>query len=264
MVAEKDKLKHFLAVGKSVESSAAAMELIRTATAEPGMLAFQELSVLPAVRALSSSEDADCRVMFNLLLVFAYGTWSSYKKEGGRLPPISPEQQRKLRQLSVITLAEQNKVLPYAMLMSELDLKDIRELEDFIINDCIYTGVLVGKLDQKLRYLEVECAVGRDVHPNQLDEIVTSLESWLGSSDELLEAIQGQLDWANQTSQARAMHKTQVNMRIEEVKKNIRTELELRGAAQQDAMMTDSTGPGLDMMDEDPRDPRSVRSKRRR
>ena len=33
---------------------------------------------------------------------------------------------------------------------------------------------------------------------------------------------------------------------------------------QQDAMMTDSQGPGLDMMDEDIRDPRSVRSKRRR
>ena len=259
-VSSANKLEHFLAVGRSVESSADAMELIRTATAEPGMLAFQELSELPAVKALEKSEDAACRAMFNLLLTFTYGTWSSYQKDQAQLPPISPAHQLKLRQLSVITLAEQKKVLPYALLMSELGLSDVRELEDFIINNCIYKGALVGKLDQKQRYLEVEYAVGRDVHPDQLDGIISSLEGWLGISDDLLRTIQSQLTWATNTTQERAMHKDEVAKRIEEVKKNIRTEIELRGA-QQDAMMTDQTS-ALDLMDEDR--PGSIRSKRRR
>ena len=149
-----NKLEHFLAVGRTVESSAAAMELVRTATAEPGMLAFQELSELPAVRALETSDDAG-RAMYNLLLIFAYGTYLDYKKEQARLPQISPAHQLKLRQLSVITLAEQKKVLPYSLLMSELELSDVRELEDFLINHCMYTGSLSGKLDQRQRVLEV-------------------------------------------------------------------------------------------------------------
>ena len=263
-VSSANKLEHFLAVGKSVESSAAAMELIRTATAEPGMLAFQELSELPAVRSLEKSEDPECRAMFALLLTFAYGTWSSFQSSRSQLPPITPAHQLKLKQLSVITLAEQTKVLPYARLMSELELSDVRELEDFIINHCIYTGALSGKLDQKQRVLEVESAVGRDVHPDKLGEIVSCLEGWLQISDDLLTSIQSQLDWANRTSLARQEQKNKVTRRIEEVKKNLRTELELRGA-QQDAMMTDSGGQGFDMMDEDHRqDARSVRSKRRR
>ena len=36
-------LDHFLSVGKTVQSNEAAKDLIRAATAEPGILAFQEL-----------------------------------------------------------------------------------------------------------------------------------------------------------------------------------------------------------------------------
>ena len=150
-----NKLEHFLAVGRTVESSAAAMELIRTATAEPGLLAFQELSELPAVKALAEAESQEARATFNLLLTFAYGTWSSYVRDQSQLPSISPAHELKLKQLSVITLAERNKSLPYSLLMSELELKDVRELEDFLINNCMYTGSLSGKLDQKQRVLEV-------------------------------------------------------------------------------------------------------------
>ncbi|VVB04686.1 unnamed protein product [Arabis nemorensis] len=45
----------------------------------------------------------------------------------------------KIKQLTVLTLAESNKVLPYDTLMVELDVTNVRELEDFLINECMYT-----------------------------------------------------------------------------------------------------------------------------
>ena len=55
-----------------------------------------------------------------------------------RIPQLSPDQILKLKQLTVLTLAESNKVLPYDTLMVELDVTNVRELEDFLINDCMY------------------------------------------------------------------------------------------------------------------------------
>ena len=52
--------------------------------------------------------------------------------------------------------------LGYSELMSVLQIKDIRELEDSII-DCIYAGLLNGKLDQKNQLLHVHSTFGRDV-----------------------------------------------------------------------------------------------------
>jgi COP9 signalosome complex subunit 7 len=255
-----NKLEHFLAVGRTVESSAAAMELIRTATAEPGLLAFQELSELPAVKALAKAESQEARAMFNLLLTFAYGTWSSYVREQSQLPSISPAHELKLKQLSMITLAEQNKALPYSLLMSELEVKDVRELEDFLINNCMYPGCLSGKLDQKQRVLEIEYAVGRDVSREQLDELISSLEDWLGVSDNLLQTIQSQLDWASATAQAKLLRQKEIAEKVKDVKKNIRTEIEMRGQTQDTTMAEQS--PGVDAMDEDR--PGSTRTKRRR
>ncbi|RZR79407.1 hypothetical protein BHM03_00005124, partial [Ensete ventricosum] len=67
------------------------------------------------------------------------------------LPALVPDQVRKLKQLTVLTLAETEKVLmayefvvlsylvlPYDQLMEELDVSNVRELEDFLINECMY------------------------------------------------------------------------------------------------------------------------------
>uniref|UniRef100_A0A7S1HS12 PCI domain-containing protein n=1 Tax=Phaeocystis cordata TaxID=118079 RepID=A0A7S1HS12_9EUKA len=256
-------LDHFLSVGKTVQSNEAAKDLIRAATAEPGILAFQEISELPAVRALEASDDPECRGMFKLLQCFAYGTFSTYREQRERegLPSISAAHELKLRQLTVVTLADGLKVLPYSLLMRELALNDVRELEDFLINECIYTGALSGKLDQRQGLFEVEYAAGRDIRPEKVDDIIAALEDWLGASDALLGTIQGQMGWAEQQVLAKKAHAREVREKVDKVKKNIRTELELRG--QQDAMMTEPGLGGSGAMDED-RMHGSTRSKRRR
>lgn len=47
--------------------------------------------------------------------------------------------EKKLRHLTILTLATQQKTLPYDDLMTELDLKNVRHLEDLII-EAIYAG----------------------------------------------------------------------------------------------------------------------------
>jgi len=56
----------------------------------------------------------------------------------------------------------------------------VRELEDLII-EAIYQKIILGKLDQKTRALEVEFAIGRDIRPGQIDEMILVLQNWSGS-----------------------------------------------------------------------------------
>jgi len=271
-----NKVERFVGLVRTAKTDDEVVELIMAATSEPGVIAFQELIELPQVQSLQNSANSSCKAAYRLLLVFAYGTWSSYLREQAQLPSVSPDHQLKLKQLSVITLAEKSKILPYELLMSELGLGDVRELEDFIINHCIYAGSISAKLDQKQRYLEVsryeschtqasfsrvrrqvENAAGRDLRPGQLEDMIDTLSNWMTISSDLLTSIQGKLDWANETSNAKKAHQIEVSEKIDEVKKSIRTELDIR----QDTVMAEQS-PGCDAMDEDPSG--SARSKRRR
>ena len=59
-----------------------------------------------------------------------------------------------------------------------MDLTSVRALEDFIINECMYTGIIRGKLDQKKRSLEVRGALSRDIQPPHLDEMIATFGHW--------------------------------------------------------------------------------------
>jgi len=63
------------------------------------------------------------------------------------------------------------------VLLTELDLQNLRALEDLII-EAIYTDIIRGKLDQKNQQLEVDFALGRDIRQESVSEIVTVLQDW--------------------------------------------------------------------------------------
>ena len=65
--------------------------------------------------------------------------------------------------------------MPYDQLMQELDVANVRELEYFLINECMYTGIVRGKLDQLRRCFEVQFAAGRDLRPDQLRNMIQTL-----------------------------------------------------------------------------------------
>ena len=132
-----------------------------------------------------------------------------------------PDQILKLKQLTVLTLAETHKVLPYDQLMQELDVTNVRELEDFLINECMYAGIVRGKLDQLRRCFEVQFAAGRDLRPGQLGSMIHTLSHWLSTSESMLVSIQDKIKWADSMSEIDKKHKKDVEEKVEEVKKSL-------------------------------------------
>lgn len=97
------------------------------------------------------------------------------------LPKLLPDQILKLKQLTVLTLSETNKVLSYNKLQEELEVSNVRELEDFLINFCMYTGIVKGKLNQVGRCFEVQFAAERDLMHGQLGSMIDTLGNWLAT-----------------------------------------------------------------------------------
>ncbi|XP_021280915.1 COP9 signalosome complex subunit 7 isoform X1 [Herrania umbratica] len=221
-----DLIDHF--VKQAAQKGSALGSVILEATSHPSLFAFSEILAVPCVAELEGTENS---VYLDVLRLFAHGTWSDYKGNSGRLPQLVPDQVLKLKQLTVLTLAETNKVLPYDQLMLELDVTNVRELEDFLINECMYAGIVRGKLDQLRRCFEVQFAAGRDLRPGQLGSMIQTLSNWLDTSDNLLISIQEKIKWADTMSELDKKHRKEVEDRVEEVKKSItlKADVDFRG-----------------------------------
>ncbi|XP_073271092.1 COP9 signalosome complex subunit 7-like isoform X1 [Primulina huaijiensis] len=204
------------------------VDVIVEATSHPSLFAFSEILSVPTIVELEGTGYIKYR---ELLRMYAYGTWSEYKSDAHRLPQLVPDQILKLKQLTVLTLAETNKVLPYDTLMQELDVTNVRELEDFLINCCMYVGIVRGKLDQLRRCFEVQFAAGRDLRPEQLSNMIETLANWLSTSDNLLVSIQEKIKWADSMNEIDKNHRKEVEERVEEVKKALSAKagIDIRG-----------------------------------
>ncbi|KAK8630383.1 hypothetical protein V6N13_079179 [Hibiscus sabdariffa] len=227
----------------SAQKGSALGPLIVEATSHPSLFAFSEILAVPTVAEVVAFvklfftgislhviyvksmylqlEGTNNSVHLEVLRLFAQGTWSDYKSNSGRLPQLVPDQVLKLKQLTVLTLAETNKVLSYDKLMLELDATNVRELEDFLINDCMYAGLVRGKLDQLRRYFEVQFAAGRDLRSGQLGSMIQTLSNWLAVSDNLLITIQDKIKWADTMSELDKKHQKELEDRVMEVKKSV-------------------------------------------
>lgn len=56
-----------------------------------------------------------------------------------KIIPLTQIMEKKLKHLTILTMATQKKTLPYDELMEQLDIKNVRHLEDIII-EAIYAG----------------------------------------------------------------------------------------------------------------------------
>lgn len=139
---------------------------------------------------------------------------------------------KKLKHLTILTMATQRKTLPYDELMVELDLNNnVRHLEDIII-EAIYAGeqeisvdsfillnkfiseLINGKLDQKNRQLEIDHAVARDIQTESIQEIVEILSEWLKSCENCSSCLQDQIEHANAEKARRIKHKEKLEEKV--------------------------------------------------
>jgi COP9 signalosome complex subunit 7 len=61
----------------------------------------------------------------------------------------------------------------------------------------VYADIIRGKLDQRNQQLEVDYAIGRDILPEAIPNIVKILEEWCTSCDTTLQDINEQVAKAN-------------------------------------------------------------------
>lgn len=74
--------------------------------------------------------------------------------------------------------------------------------------------IIHGKIDQKNKYLEVDNAIGRDIRPGDVHQIVNTLQEWCDSCETVLACIEDQIRRANAEKQRRFKHKDAVDKEV--------------------------------------------------
>ncbi|KAH9927440.1 uncharacterized protein BXZ73DRAFT_48901 [Epithele typhae] len=183
------KLEQYLLMSKAAKGAAAA-KLIQDATSAPGVFVFAELLEQPNIQELEAHEQHSRS--FSLLQLFSYRTYTDYIQNKDALPPLNDAQITKLKQLTLVSLAQDTRILPYDQLLKVLEMPTIRDLEDLII-EAIYLDIVRGKLDQRERQFEVEYTMGRDLEPGKLEQLLVSLQNWATTTFAVLATLDEKL-----------------------------------------------------------------------
>jgi len=210
-------LQPFVLLAKSAKGKALTA-IIEQVLNVPNVYVFGELLQSPNVQGLEATEH---KAHVELLKIFAYGTYPDYKRNASTLPPLTPQMLTKLKQLTIVSLSADHKIIPYTTLLTQLDISNLRELEDLII-ECIYSELIKGKLDQKHSQLEVDFAIGRDITHAQIDNMMVVLENWVNRSEILLESIMEKVDYAKKVHAQQRAEKAEFEQRLETVKSTIK------------------------------------------
>jgi len=176
--------EQFCLLAKS-QRGRAIVQLIQQVLNKEKIYVFGELLGLESVQAL---KDSEFKEHYRLLELFCYGNYSEYQKNRDQYTELSKKMVVKLRQLSIVSLAHKSKRVTYAALQEELDISNVRELEDLVI-DTVYAGLLDGRLDQASSVLNVKSAMARDVRPGEVTSMITKLKGWGAEIEALARAL---------------------------------------------------------------------------
>uniref|UniRef100_A0A8C3VVJ5 COP9 signalosome subunit 7B n=1 Tax=Catagonus wagneri TaxID=51154 RepID=A0A8C3VVJ5_9CETA len=205
-------LEQFILLAKGTSGSALTA-LISQVLEAPGVYVFGELLELANVQELAEGANA---AYLQLLNLFAYGTYPDYIANKESLPELSTAQQNKLKHLTIVSLASRMKCIPYSVLLKDLEMRNLRELEDLII-EAVYTDIIQGKLDQRNQLLEVDFCIGRDIRKKDINNIVKTLHEWCDGCEAVLLGIEQQVLRANQCKENHSRTQQQVEAEREEL-----------------------------------------------
>jgi len=214
-------LLKFCLLAKSTKGKGC-VAVIQQALGSPNTFVFGELLDQPNVKALANDEN---KKWYDTLALFAYGTYADYRAKPQSYGELSAQLLKKLKQLSIVSIASTQKSIPYAVLLEQLELGNVRELEDLII-DCMYAGVVRGKLDQKAQRFQVDWTMGRDIRPGQLQEMAKILSLWCERSETLMKEIQEKVQYANFLHEQHQKENKEFEDRVEEIKTNLKAAME--------------------------------------
>ncbi|KAK0327148.1 hypothetical protein LTR82_001910 [Friedmanniomyces endolithicus] len=190
-------LAPYVALAKSANSSRAAADLVTQATSANNTYVFAELLQQPNVQALAGQEQYGA--FHELLKVFAWGTWESYKATQG-LPPLSDAQASKLRLLSLLAIAAQKPSttaietnLSYTALCARLDRESPIDLEH-LVTQAIYNDLISATLNPAAQTVVItSVAPLRDLAPGSVADMIAELSAWSGRCDGVLADLEQEI-----------------------------------------------------------------------
>eukprot|EP00607_Mallomonas_marina_P000198 CAMPEP_0182427420 /NCGR_PEP_ID=MMETSP1167-20130531/17160_1 /TAXON_ID=2988 /ORGANISM="Mallomonas Sp, Strain CCMP3275" /LENGTH=258 /DNA_ID=CAMNT_0024609639 /DNA_START=73 /DNA_END=849 /DNA_ORIENTATION=- len=180
------EVEQFCTLISNQKGSRACSSLVNQILQHRKIYVFGEFLALPSVQSL---RDTEFSKSVSTLELFAYGSYSEYREHPEQYTELSDLQQMKLRQLSIIKLGNEEKIIPYSTLQKELYIDNIRSLEDLVI-ETIYSDLLKAKLDQRAGLLRVRGTIGRDVRPSELYQMRQKLELWREKCGSVIQALE--------------------------------------------------------------------------
>lgn len=214
-------LLKYILLAKSAKGKGC-VAVLQQVLANPNTYVFGELLEQPNVKALAEGEN---KLWYDTLTLFAYGTYRQYKENQKNYAELNDQLTKKLRQLSVVSIASVQKSIPYPVLLQELGLEQVRDLEDLII-DCMYAGIIKGKLDQHEQRFQVDWAIGRDIRPGQVEDMVKVLSAWCDRSEVLMKKISEKIQLSTFLHDQHAKELKEFDLRVEEIKSNLKAAME--------------------------------------
>jgi len=208
------RVDSFLLLAKSASGSAL-KALVQQVLECNGLYVFGEILSCESVQQMQHGDDEN-KKYWNLLNIFAYGKYKDYLSDASNLPPLSPTMLKKLKHLTLIAVTSKCKYVSYNTLMEELNVGNLRDLENLLIS-AIYAEVVRGRLDQQNSRFEVHWTAGRDLRPEDINGIVNILESWCSSCQSTLGGIETQVMHANTFLTENNMRKAQLTQEVEDV-----------------------------------------------
>ncbi|KAL1585061.1 hypothetical protein WHR41_06189 [Cladosporium halotolerans] len=210
-------LEPFLALAKSATSPRAAADLITQATSAPNTYVFAELLQHPNIRKLA--DDPTHSASLRLLETFAWGTWETYHSTPN-LPPLSDAQARKLRLLSLLTIAAEKPSpapqhnLSYPSLIARLSLSSPLELEQ-LVTTAIYENLLSASLNPSAQTVVItSVAPLRDLAPGSAATLLNELGAWSARCDSVLAELQAEIDGVQAKAVKRAVREAKVAKQV--------------------------------------------------
>lgn len=176
----------------STQKNAACVSVIQRAINHKSIFVFSELLEVTSVQDLKTGSPEFSKA-YNTLELFAYGTYGEYKSNSSNYLELTPSQLEKLKKLTLVSIAMESKIIPYENLMRELDISNVRTIEDLII-DCMYLGLLKGKLNQRDSMLTILETSSRDIRKENVESLIEILKGLKESSKYLYQCVKNSSD----------------------------------------------------------------------
>ncbi|KAJ1719898.1 COP9 signalosome complex subunit 7b [Coemansia erecta] len=170
-----------------------------------------------ALESENLAESPESSAYWKLLEIFAFETLSYYRSVEAQLPKLNEKQTEKLKHLTLVSLASDAKVIPYNVLMKELEFSTEQQVEDMVIAT-IYKNLLSAKLDQQRQLIEIEYVIGRDVRRSDLQKIRNMLSEWSTVCEQALADISSNIEISNSQAASRKTEERSFTMALQELR----------------------------------------------